>query len=94
MDPSAEPLPVTANPSVLFVCVHCAGRSPMAAAYLTALAGGFAEVRSAGSAPGRSRTLPLSSLRPLPNGVWTSPTVPMDIRATASHDPPGYADEH
>ncbi|REK90406.1 arsenate reductase ArsC [Streptomyces inhibens] len=40
-----------ARPSVLFVCVHNAGRSQMAAAYLTHLAGGRVEVRSAGSAP-------------------------------------------
>ena len=39
------------KPSVLFVCVHNAGRSQMAAAYLTALSGGQVEVRSAGSAP-------------------------------------------
>ena len=39
------------RPSVLFVCVHNAGRSQMAAAYLTALSGGQVEVRSAGSAP-------------------------------------------
>lgn len=38
-------------PSVLFVCVHNAGRSQMAAAFLTHLAGDRAEVRSAGSAP-------------------------------------------
>ena len=37
--------------SVLFVCVHNAGRSQMAAAYLAALAGDRIEVRSAGSAP-------------------------------------------
>lgn len=37
--------------SVLFVCVHNAGRSQMAAAYLAALAGDRVEVRSAGSAP-------------------------------------------
>ncbi|TDD83815.1 arsenate reductase ArsC [Actinomadura darangshiensis] len=39
------------KPSVLFVCVHNAGRSQMAAAYLTHLAGERVEVRSAGSAP-------------------------------------------
>ena len=37
--------------SVLFVCVHNAGRSQMAAAYLAQLAGDEIEVRSAGSAP-------------------------------------------
>lgn len=42
------------KPSVLFVCVHNAGRSQMAAAYLQHLAGGAIEVRSAGSAPADS----------------------------------------
>ena len=40
--------------SVLFVCVHNAGRSQMAAAYLQHFAGDRVEVRSAGSAPGNS----------------------------------------
>ncbi|MFD9025310.1 arsenate reductase ArsC [Streptomyces parvulus] len=40
-----------AKPSVLFVCVHNAGRSQMAAAFLTHLAGDGIEVRSAGSLP-------------------------------------------
>jgi arsenate reductase len=56
---SPRPLPaqkqraiiVSEKPSVLFVCVHNAGRSQMAAAYLTHLAGDRIEVRSAGSAP-------------------------------------------
>jgi arsenate reductase len=42
------------KPSVLFVCVHNAGRSQMAAAFLTHLAGDTVEVRSAGSAPADS----------------------------------------
>jgi protein-tyrosine-phosphatase len=42
---------MTARPSVLFVCVHNAGRSQMAAGYLRALAGDRVEVRSAGSEP-------------------------------------------
>ena len=42
------------KPSVLFVCVHNAGRSQMAAAWLTKLAGNKVEVRSAGSAPADS----------------------------------------
>jgi arsenate reductase len=37
--------------SVLFVCVHNAGRSQMAASWLAHLAGNTVEVRSAGSAP-------------------------------------------
>ncbi|MGW8439281.1 arsenate reductase ArsC [Nocardiopsis sp. NPDC055879] len=40
-----------AKPSVLFVCVHNAGRSQMAAAWLRHLSQGRIEVRSAGSAP-------------------------------------------
>ncbi|OBJ90318.1 heat-shock protein HtpX [Mycobacterium gordonae] len=39
------------KPSVLFVCIHNAGRSQMAAGFLAALAGDSIEVRSAGSAP-------------------------------------------
>lgn len=39
------------KPSVLFVCVHNAGRSQMAAAFLTTLSKGAIEVRSAGSQP-------------------------------------------
>jgi arsenate reductase (thioredoxin) len=39
------------RPSVLFVCVHNAGRSQMAAGFLTELSGGEVEVRSAGSEP-------------------------------------------
>ncbi|MFI2777990.1 arsenate reductase ArsC [Streptomyces sp. ALB3] len=39
------------KPSVLFVCVHNAGRSQMAAAFLARLGGDAVEVRSAGSAP-------------------------------------------
>ncbi|WP_330235320.1 arsenate reductase ArsC [Streptomyces sp. NBC_00566] len=41
----------TTLPTVLFVCVHNAGRSQMAAAFLTHLAGDRVQVRSAGSAP-------------------------------------------
>ena len=41
----------TTTPTVLFVCVHNAGRSQMAAGYLRELAGGRVEVLSAGSEP-------------------------------------------
>jgi arsenate reductase len=40
------------KPTVLFVCVHNAGRSQMAQGWLTDLAGDRVEVRSAGSIPG------------------------------------------
>ena len=43
---------MTGIPSVLFVCVHNAGRSQMAAGWLRHLAGDAVEVRSAGSVPG------------------------------------------
>lgn len=41
----------TQKPSVLFVCVHNAGRSQMAAGWVRVLAGDRVEVRSAGSMP-------------------------------------------
>ena len=39
------------QPTVLFVCVHNAGRSQMAAGYMQHLSGGKVRVLSAGSAP-------------------------------------------
>ena len=42
------------RPSVLFVCVHNAGRSQMAAGFLQSLGEGRIEVRSAGSMPGNA----------------------------------------
>ncbi|MFI6367438.1 arsenate reductase ArsC [Nocardia sp. NPDC050630] len=42
---------MTSKPSVLFVCVHNAGRSQMAAGFLEHIAGDAIEVRSAGSTP-------------------------------------------
>ncbi|WP_030903664.1 arsenate reductase ArsC [Streptomyces sp. NRRL F-5126] len=44
-------MPDSPSPSVLFACVHNAGRSQMAAAFLAHLAGDRVQVRSAGSAP-------------------------------------------
>jgi protein-tyrosine-phosphatase len=43
---------VAEKPRVLFVCIHNAGRSQMAAGYAKALSGGAVEVRSGGSEPG------------------------------------------
>ena len=45
---------MTDAPTVLFVCVHNAGRSQMAAGWLRHLAGDRVQVLSAGSAPARS----------------------------------------
>jgi arsenate reductase len=42
---------MTDIPSVLFVCVHNAGRSQMAAGWLRHLAGDRIDIRSAGTAP-------------------------------------------
>ncbi|WP_066583774.1 arsenate reductase ArsC [Cellulomonas timonensis] len=42
---------MTDKPSVIFVCVHNAGRSQMAAGFMSALSGGAVEVCSAGSMP-------------------------------------------
>ena len=53
MTATAPQLPAdNGQPSVLFVCVHNAGRSQMAAAIAEHLAPGRIHVRSAGSAPG------------------------------------------
>ena len=53
--PDSTSAPITTGagrkPAVLFVCVHNAGRSQMAAGWLSALAGDAIEVRSAGTAP-------------------------------------------
>jgi len=43
---------MTSAPTVLFVCIHNAGRSQMAAGYMTALSNGAVSVRSGGSEPG------------------------------------------
>ncbi len=45
---------MTDKPTVLFVCIHNAGRSQMASGYLRHLAGDRIEVLSAGSAPAAS----------------------------------------
>ncbi|KAJ0421555.1 phosphotyrosine protein phosphatase I superfamily [Aspergillus carlsbadensis] len=45
---------MSTKPTVLFVCIHNAGRSQMAAGYLTHLAGDTINVHSAGSAPASS----------------------------------------
>ncbi|MFC7402542.1 arsenate reductase ArsC [Citricoccus sp. GCM10030269] len=56
VDHPGAPAPeaTTDRPSVLFVCVHNAGRSQMAAAYLHHLSDGRIEVRSAGTEPADS----------------------------------------
>ena len=68
--------------SVLFVCVHNAGRSQMAAAYLTHLAGDRIEVRSAGSAPGNAVN-PMAVEAMLEEGIDMSNEVPKVLTTEA-----------
>lgn len=63
------------KPSVLFVCVHNAGRSQMAAGYLRALAGDRVEVLSAGSAP-KDEINPVAVEAMLEEGIDISNNVP------------------
>ncbi|KAJ5093396.1 hypothetical protein N7456_009257 [Penicillium angulare] len=69
-------------PSVLFVCVHNAGRSQMAAGYLSHLAGNTIEVRSAGSAPADSINLAVVEAM-LEEGIDLSTQKPKILTADA-----------
>ena len=62
---------------MLSVCIHTAGRSQMAAAYLTHLAGDRVEVRSAGSAPAESVN-PAAIAAMLEKGIDMSAETPKD----------------
>lgn len=66
---------MTDNPIVLFVCVHNAGRSQMAAGYLRDLAGGTVEVRSGGSEPG-DQLNPVAVAAMAEEGIDISQAVP------------------
>ncbi|MCD1571415.1 arsenate reductase ArsC [Agromyces mediolanus] len=73
------------RPTVLFVCVHNAGRSQMAAGYARALSGGAVEVRSGGSEPG-SAINPVAIAAMREEGIDISEAVPQllqtdDVRA-------------
>lgn len=70
------------GPSVLYVCVHNAGRSQMAAAYTRVLSGGDVEVRSAGSAPG-DRVNPAAVEAMLEEGIDMSAEVPKILTTEA-----------
>jgi protein-tyrosine-phosphatase len=79
------PLPADVTndrPSVLFVCVHNAGRSQMAAAWLQHLSGGAVEVRSAGSAPAGSVN-PAAVAAMLEEGIDMSAEVPKILTTDA-----------
>jgi arsenate reductase len=76
---------VTEKPSVLFVCIHNAGRSQMAAGYAQALSGGAVEVRSGGSEPGREIN-PVAVAAMAEDGVDISPGVPQLMTTEAVRD--------
>jgi protein-tyrosine-phosphatase len=66
---------MTKKASVLFVCVHNAGRSQMAAGYLQALAGDRVEVRSAGTQP-KNEVNPSAVAAMLEEGIDISENTP------------------
>ena len=63
------------KPTVLFVCIHNAGRSQMAAGYMTALSHGAVEVRSGGSEPG-DQINPIAVQAMAEEGIDISQAVP------------------
>ncbi|EPR75237.1 Arsenate reductase [Leifsonia rubra CMS 76R] len=65
----------TRKPVVLFVCIHNAGRSQMAAGYMTALSNGAVDVRSGGSEPGNEIN-PTAILAMAEEGIDISQAVP------------------
>jgi arsenate reductase len=66
---------MTDKPTVLFVCIHNAGRSQMAAGYMRALSGGAVEVRSGGSEPG-DRINPVAIAAMAEEGIDISEGIP------------------
>lgn len=79
---TARPSPAT--PSVLFVCVHNAGRSQMAAAYLAALSAGRITVLSAGSQPA-SELNPVAVAAMREEGIDISSASPRVLTTDAVH---------
>src|SRR3954453_16850422 len=70
------------KPTVLFVCVHNAGRSQMAAGYLRELSGGRVEVLSAGSEP-TDRINPMAVQAMAEEGIDIAANVPKILTAEA-----------
>ena len=75
----------TAKPTVLFVCVHNAGRSQMAAGYLAALSGGRVEVLSAGSEP-KDQINPVAIAAMAEDGIDIAHNVPKILTTEAVKD--------
>lgn len=66
---------MTDKPTILFVCIHNAGRSQMAAGYARALSGGAVEVLSGGSEPG-DQINPMAIAAMAEEGIDISQAVP------------------
>jgi arsenate reductase (thioredoxin) len=76
---------MTDKPTVLFVCVHNAGRSQMAAGYLRELSQGRVEVLSAGSEPGE-RINPVAVEAMAEEGIDIAGNVPKILTTEAVKD--------
>ena len=74
-----------AKPTVLFVCVHNAGRSQMAAGYLAALSNGQVEVLSAGSEP-KDQINPVAIAAMAEDGIDIANNVPKILTVEAVKD--------
>jgi arsenate reductase (thioredoxin) len=73
------------KPRVLFVCIHNAGRSQMAAGYARELSGGAVDVRSGGSEPGNEIN-PVAVAAMAEDGVDISAGVPQLMTTEAVRD--------
>jgi protein-tyrosine-phosphatase len=76
---------VLEKPRVLFVCIHNAGRSQMAAGYARALSGGAIDVRSGGSEPGNEIN-PVAVAAMAEDGIDISDGVPQLMTTEAVRD--------
>jgi arsenate reductase len=76
---------VSNKPTVLFVCVHNAGRSQMAAGWLRELAGDRVEIRSAGSEPG-DRVNPVAVAAMAEVGIDISAATPRKLDYDTAHE--------
>jgi arsenate reductase len=76
---------MTDKPTVLFVCVHNAGRSQMAAGYLRSLAGDSIEVLSAGSAP-KDQINPIAVAAMAEEGIDIAANTPKILTVEAVKD--------
>ena len=73
------------KPRVLFVCIHNAGRSQMAAGYARSLSGGAVDVRSGGSEPGNEIN-PVAIAAMAEDGIDISAGVPQLMTTEAVRD--------